>query len=369
MIEMVMVIVIVAVLGAVAMRVSEKSETSARHLEAQEELNRLARAIAGDADISTPAGRADFGFVGDNGALPASLTQLNANPGGWSTWKGPYVRDNFNENTGDYSSDPWGVAYSYAGGVTIQSSGSGSTITKQFSASSAELLSNTVVGTILDQNGTPPGSNKTNVNIILTRPNGSGALTTTSINPNSSGYFSFSGIPIGAHDLKAVYTTANDTAVTYVTVYPRAGGHAGTLRFGTDHWSDAGGGSGVISYVAGSGEIKSSRKDAEFKIENTGTASVSITWMKISWSQSSVYAEEVRLDGTKYFDDNCNGFSSGDTAWISPAYSLAVGAIEKIELRKNHTAICGGSNATIADGTTYTVVFSNGNTISFQVYD
>ncbi len=370
MIEIICVIIILGILATVATQALDSSVSTARNQEAQAEMDRLARAIVGTSDATTPGARADFGYVGDNGALPTSLTNLTTNPGGWSTWKGPYVRGNFTENTNDFSTDPWGTAYTYSGGVTIVSSGSGSTITKQFANTTAQLLSTTVQGVILDRNGTPPGSEKSNVAVTITYPNGSGSLTSQSVNPNSSGSFTFSNIPIGNQAIRAVYSTAADTVNSYVGVYPRAGGYAGTLRFGTDHWVDGGGGgggTGVVSYVAGTGLITSARKNVDFDITNTGTADVAITWMKISWSAASVFSEEVKIGTSTYFSSNCNKMSSGDTVTVSPAFTLAVGAQASVHVNKYKTTICGNANASIADNTSYTVVFSNGNSITFTV--
>ena len=57
-------------------------------------MDMLARAIAGDPNLISGGVRSDFGYVGDVGALPSNLDQLVTNPG-YSTWGGPYVRDEY----------------------------------------------------------------------------------------------------------------------------------------------------------------------------------------------------------------------------------------------------------------------------------
>ncbi|MFQ5606678.1 MAG: hypothetical protein ACE5GA_01930, partial [Candidatus Zixiibacteriota bacterium] len=187
-------------------------------------MERLSDAIVGDPDLISGGVRTDYGYVGDVGALPASLDNLVTNPGGYSTWDGPYVRDNFNENANDFKTDPWNTNYVYTGGLTIQSTGSGSNITRQFANSNGDLLSNTVRGVILDRDGAPPGAESANIAVTVTHPDGAGGLTTTTVTPNSSGSFTISGIPMGNQSIRSVYSTQNDTAETFISVAPRVGG-------------------------------------------------------------------------------------------------------------------------------------------------
>jgi len=373
-IELVIVIVILGVFVTVATRTIDTSIDASRQAEAEDELNRLAIATVGNDKLASGGMRTDFGYVGDVGALPPSLDYLASNPGGYATWNGPYIRDNFVENSADYKTDPWGVVYSYSGGVTIQSTGSGSTITKQFANSTSDILSTPLRGVILDRDGAPPGTDASNVTVTVTYPNGAGGTTTSTINPNSSGSFSFTGLPIGNHSITAVYSTANDTALAYSSSLPRVGGYAGVMRLGGAYWTDTtgGGGSGgpggVIQYVGGSSELESNGKEVKFKIRNTGSTNISLTWMIITWDvPSGVYAEEVKLDGTKYFNNSCNRLTSGDTVFISPSYSLPPAQDKKIQIKKYKNALCGGSDASIPPNTSYTVEFSNGDTITFTV--
>ncbi|MCH9032825.1 MAG: type II secretion system protein GspG [candidate division Zixibacteria bacterium] len=369
--EIVIVIVIIGILATVALRTMSGAVDNSRHQEALEELELLSEAIIGNPELVSGGVRTDFGYVGDVGALPTSLDNLVTNPGGYATWNGPYIRYDFNEDANDFKTDPWGVEYTYSGSVSIQSTGSGSSITKNFSNSSANLLATSVRGTILDRNGTPPGSYADNISVQLSYPNGSGALTTLSVNPNSSGAFSFSEIPVGNHNISAIYQIVNDTLTNFVTVFPRTGGFTGILRFGTDHWIDSlGGGSGSsgIQYVPGTASIlpSGSHKDLYFDIYNSGTTAISLNWIVVTHAIGGIFALHLNVSVTTIFSDNCDKLAPGDTAVASPAYALNpndtvtvnYGSIKSIEG-------CGGATTGIPDNTDFSVDFSDGSSISF----
>lgn len=298
-IELVIVIVIIGVLGAVASSSLDTALDTSRHQEAQEELNSLAHAIAGNPELISGGMRSDFGYVGDVGALPANLGNLVTNPGAYTTWNGPYIRDNFNENVNDYSTDPWGTGYVYSGGVTIQSTGSGSTITKQIANTAANLTSNTIRGTILDRDGAPPGDSSIRVSVVITYPNGSGSITTSTVSPNSSGAFVFSGIPVGAHSLEAIYSSANDTAATFVAVAPRVGGFANLLRFGSGYWTDTttGGGGG------GGGTSEILRPDGDGASDDLDDEGCGDNWECVDEVAADGNGTYVKGDGSSYETD------------------------------------------------------------------
>ena len=370
--EIVIVIVIIGILATVAMSTMSGAVDNSRHQEALEELDLLAKAIIGNSELVSGGVRTDFGYVGDVGALPSSLDNLVANPGGFATWNGPYIRDAFAEDANDFKTDPWGAEYNYSGGVSVQSTGSGSSITKIFSNSSANLLSTSVRGTILDRNGTPPGSYAGNVSVQLTYPNGSGALTSSSVNPNSSGAFSFTGIPVGNHNISAIYQTANDTLTNSVTVFPRTGGFAGILRFGTDHWNDSLGGAGVdssgIQYVSGTANISpaGTHKNLSFNIYNAGATAISLSWLVVTHAVGGIFARDLKISTTTIYSDNCDKLAPGDTVTASPMYTL--NPYDTVTVSYEGVANsegCGGPTTAIPDNTDFTVDFSDGSSIVF----
>lgn len=240
-VEMILVVVIIGILASVAIQSLNKTESNRRLDKTMTEMEEIARAIVGDERLISSGARTDFGYVGDIGSLPSSLDDLVTNPGGYATWKGPYIRNNFTENSEDYKRDAWGNPYSYTGGIVITSGADGNPITKQFAASTSDLTSNTIKGVIRDKAGLPPSDSAANVNVTVYYPDGSGSITGATTSPSRSGEFSFDNqIPMGIHLIRAVYSSANDTASKYLAVNP--GSVILTeLRFPSELWAGSGG--------------------------------------------------------------------------------------------------------------------------------
>jgi prepilin-type N-terminal cleavage/methylation domain-containing protein len=235
-IEVVMIIVIIAIMSTVAIRSMQPITERTREEGTMREMDLLAEAICGDKDVVVEGIRADYGYVGDVGSLPPDLDALVTNSGGYSTWKGPYIRSAFNESPEDYKRDAWNQLYSYTGGVKIISTGGGDTLTKQFAQSVGDLTSNTVTGNVYDGLGAGPGSDDTLVTVTIFYPDGSGEVASSSTNPSAAGAFSFTNsIPIGNHLVRAVYSTANDTAAIYVSVTPKSDAYC-ELHFPGSIW-------------------------------------------------------------------------------------------------------------------------------------
>lgn len=217
-IEMVMIIVIIGVLSSIAVRKMSSSVETAQYEQTKKELDALAYAIAGNPDAYAGGSRTDFGYVGDIGALPPNLDALVANPGGYSSWNGPYITNG--TGSADFSADAWNVNYTYAGNL-LRSTGSGADIDKVFAKSANALIANTITGYIVDAENSVPGViYKDSLLVTLRYPDGIGGYSTGSINPNKSGSFSFGSIPIGSHTLSVIYIPDSDTVTYQVAVLP-----------------------------------------------------------------------------------------------------------------------------------------------------
>lgn len=232
-VELALIIVIIGILSSVAMLKMSSSVATAQVEQTKREMDQLAAAIVGNPSSYGAGTRSDFGYVGDVGALPASLDALVQNPGGYGTWNGPYIATGFSAT--DFKKDAWGADYTL-GGVTLSSTGSGSSIDKPLASTSGALLANTVQGVILDADRTAPGSiYKDSLLIRLVYPNGTGGTTTGSTTPSSNGKFSFSNLPMGDRTLQVIYRPASDTVTMPITIYP---GRTTTLDivFPADLW-------------------------------------------------------------------------------------------------------------------------------------
>ncbi|RKX23002.1 MAG: hypothetical protein DRP45_10935, partial [Candidatus Zixiibacteriota bacterium] len=157
------------------------------------------------------------------GSLPSSLDALVTNPGSYATWDGPYINDAFSTDgsSSEFKNDAWGTAYSYAGGITVSSTGDSSTITREIANSVAALLYNSISVVVTDLDNTPPGTTyDDSVRLVLSYPNGSGSITSDTKYPAPDGFAEFDSIPIGIHVLKIIYLPTSDTLIRKVIVGP-----------------------------------------------------------------------------------------------------------------------------------------------------
>ncbi len=222
-IEIVVVIIIVAIIAATALRSMRTINDVTKTEATKQTLDRLAVAIVGDPKTTSEGTRIDYGYVGDVGALPPNLDALVQNPGSYATWHGPYVRDQYSSggaNT-EFKKDGWETDIAYSGGVTLTSTGGGSSITRNLENSTDDLLRNRVTVVVLDQSGNVPGTiYKDSVHFLLSFPNGAGGRLARVGNPDRNGYAVFDSIPIGQQTLRVIYSPFNDTLTRIITVNP-----------------------------------------------------------------------------------------------------------------------------------------------------
>src|SRR5512138_3977732 len=153
-IELTVIIIVVGILTAMAMKSMTSSLEDVRRLKTERELRRLVTAIVGDPALANGEHRTDFGYVGDIGAFPPNLAALVTNPG-YSTWKGPYLTPEYTSDTLGYRLDEWGKPYSYAG-TTITSLGNGTPITVNIADNALDYLRNKYYAQVLDVNDSMP---------------------------------------------------------------------------------------------------------------------------------------------------------------------------------------------------------------------
>jgi len=246
-IELVVVVIIAGILAAVAVQKLAPVTQSIKVEETKQEMDKLAYAIAGNPDLQNGGLSTDFGYVGDVGSHPPNLDALYANPGSYTTWKGPYIENQLSQTADDYKRDAWQALYLYSGGVTITSVGSGDTLIRRIAPSTTQLLRNKVTGNLFDRDGTPPGDiYKDSLTASLTVPDGSGGTSTKTAAIDAGGYFSFDSIPIGRHSLSLVYRPTYDTLNRLVTIVPGHNAY-GDYRLTTNVWNS--GGPAVTSVV------------------------------------------------------------------------------------------------------------------------
>ncbi len=238
MIELVVVIVVMGILAAAAVPLIGSVSENAKVAETKREMKAIGSAICGNPDLYGREAAAGFGYLGDIGALPPDLNALVENPGGYSTWNGPYISNSLREITDDFKTDAWQSPYLYGGGTTIISIGSGDTIKYDFASSIASLLYNKITGNIVDLDYSPPPSEYYDSFMVRVRvPDGSGNVVYRNTAVTSGGFFELDSIPVGKHTLETVYFPRNDTLIQYLTVAPNAGNDL-TLRMTDNIWYD-----------------------------------------------------------------------------------------------------------------------------------
>lgn len=358
-IELVVVLVITGILVTVAMRSGVQITQTGRVEETRQELDALAFAIAGNPELQTNGARSDFGYVGDVGSLPSDLDALATNPGGYTTWRGPYIRNRFTQIADDYKRDAWGVLYAYSG-TQITSSGSGDDIVRSIASSASEFTLNGVTGNIFDRDGTPPGPvYNSSISVRLQVPNGIGGIATKSRTPDPGGYFTFDSIPIGNHDLLISYTPSNDTIQRIVTVPPASNVHV-ECAFGSNYWTD----DTTLTLVPGSDSVFGSPActDIGFWLVNNTGSTKTITSIRVTWLSPTAYYKQIIWNGTVVFDlGGSPRGESGVTYALSPSAVILDGQKVKVsvlEFRQNNSG--GGGGPVSMSANTISILLSDG---------
>ena len=257
--ELLVVLMILSIVLTAAVKTWDVTLERGRAQTTASKLTQLVNVIVGDPDYIVVGQRADFGFVGDMGRVPDSLSELVKAPAGSTTWRGPYIRSTFNQSENGYRMDGWGdtIIYgrqqyasreslfvrSYGGrGVADRSRWQ----TLNFPYPDTALTNNQVWGQVYDMRGSLPVNYDqwTRLNVRIYYP--SDGKPDSSDAPGAQIYqdvgklFKFFSIPQGTHRLVAVYTPPSGsptyTTTQQVPVYPSVGAQGVTLRIPYD-WS------------------------------------------------------------------------------------------------------------------------------------
>lgn len=366
-----MVIIIMAIIAAVAMRSMDRGLETARVEETRNEMNQLAEAIAGNPNLYSNGMRTNFGYVGDIGSLPASLDALVANPG-YGTWRGPYIHTDFSGYIGDFKKDAWGKLYAYTGDISIQSTGGTDTLTRSIAQLTSDLTANSLTGTVTDAAGNPPGDSATNVRIIVSYPNGSGGTKDSTLVPTAGGVFTFPNcLPIGNHCVRAVNLTTADTVQQFVSVFPKSAVQTslrlpGALFAATSSGGGGGGGaSGNIIYVSGTASTYGGQNSVvRFDIKNNGAMAVDVNNIKLTYTVTAYFdkiiwaGSEVENSGNPWPGNN-HVVAFASTQTLTPGQQVTV----DVDYFRLGPSSGGKVNMT---GRTITATFSDGSVLTFS---
>lgn len=367
-VEMTIAIVISGILATVALKSMLSMYSGVKVEETKQEMESLAFAIAGNPSVTNNGRRADFGYVGDVGALPVNLDALYANPGGYTTWKGPYVANKFASLTDDYKRDAWGNLYTYTGGTTITSSSDGNII-RQIANSSTDLLQNHLTGLIADVDGTPPGSTyKDSLSVTVVHPNGTGGFRSRTVAVDASGYFTLDTIPIGNQSITVIYKPTSDTISRVVAITPGSTVNT-TFRLGNDLWYAPVSGSGALVYVANSDTVTGAHcNTVNFWVTNTGGSPVTVTTIAVNWSSPTAYYGTIVWAGTTVFNQGGSPRGAPNATYtLTTPQTVNAGASVKISITdfktKNNP---GGGPSANMNNVPFTITLSGGLVFSFS---
>ncbi|MEO0068434.1 MAG: prepilin-type N-terminal cleavage/methylation domain-containing protein [candidate division WOR-3 bacterium] len=246
-IELLVVLMLLSLILTAAIKTWDVTLQRGRFEQTRQKLDRLAKVITGDPNYVVDGVRADFGFVGDMGALPRTLADLVETPS-WvsppesSLWRGPYVKPTFAESPEGYRIDAWGDTIifdkdsmflrSYGGGGLVDRS---RWLTRPLGYTENDLLHNNVQGIINDQRGNPPPQNdsfyiRNAIKVELDYPRqGVRYVDAYMLRKEDNGNFSFLDVPQGVHTLRVIlmriYPPGQpwDTVTKMVTVFPKVG--------------------------------------------------------------------------------------------------------------------------------------------------
>ncbi len=299
-IELLVVIVVVGILVSVAMQSMDVAVNDFRTLKTEREMEMLSRAIVGDPSLTNGHVRTDFGYVGDIGAFPSNLQALYQNPGGYSTWDGPYLASGYTQDATGYRFDEWGKAYSYTGGTTISSTGGGATIIRKVADATSDYLLNTFNGTVWDINDRTPGTARDDsVEVVIMIPNGSGGTTSRMLHPDSTGDFTLDSLPAGTHQLRIIYTPEADTIFRYLTILPRHKS-SGIYNFAEGYFTTVSGGGGG---EGGNSMIDTLRPNGSGSITNLSSSGCGSNYQCVDESSSDGDATRVTCPSSSYLTD------------------------------------------------------------------
>lgn len=367
-IELTMMIVVIGIIASVVIQSMSSIVEDVRQVKTKEEMKELVDAIRGNPKLTNRGIRSDFGYFGDVGSFPPNLDALVTNPGGYSTWDGPYLKGRISEDLIGFKKDEWGTNYSYAMGTSISSTGSGTTITSKISDASSDYLLNSLNGTIKDKNDSLPGviyQDSVKINIVL--PNGSGGLLTKSINPNSVGAFTFDSLPAGSHLIEAIYEPNADTLTRQITILPK---HKSSVsyNFAQGYFNSIVISDSMITEITGLDTIYASTdcNNLSFWINNNTGLDIVVTSMTISWSSPNAYYSQIKWNGTTKYTSNNPRTGSGSVANFNTAVIITDGSQIKIEILGFKNSISGGSSEVDMSNTTFTILFSDGSTFDIS---
>ena len=222
--EVIIMIAIIAVIMATGMKANQNVQFREKFENTIVEMQMLKRAIVGNSLLRTNGIRNDFGYVGEMGRLPSSLSELmtratqsavvyNSTLHLSSGWAGPYLQETFTNYTSNPLTDEFDNLYDWD---LTELPNSGDTISARIISLGAddaidgtgidaditlEIFKREWIGNITGKAFDSAGKKMKKATVKLYYPNGSGGISTKTKITNGKGVFSFFQIPFGPRSL------------------------------------------------------------------------------------------------------------------------------------------------------------------------
>jgi prepilin-type N-terminal cleavage/methylation domain-containing protein len=307
-VEVIVILAIIGILAAVAvpmaLRVFERTAEEAT----REEMDNLKIAMIGNPRKLQTSFRSDFGFLGDIGCTPASLSDLLTQPGSlaaWSFdstmqtgggWKGPYITGAATgDETAEFTKDQWGNDYTYSNScspsliATLTSNGPDGQLGTADDII-LDVIANettaTVRGTVKDIGGMGLGSIP--IEFYSAQPVLATPINTTTATTDANGEYAFTSVPYGPRAARAI---------------PPA----------------------LLLLVSGSASTETNGREVIFKVANYSGTAITITDLTASWVPATDRYDEIHINSVEV--DNGVNFDSGETVNIDDTTIAANSAL------------------------------------------
>jgi hypothetical protein len=256
--ELLVVLMILSIVLTAAVKTWDVTLERGRAETTVRKLDQLVTVIVGDPDYIVAGHRADFGYVGDEGLVPAHLSDLMTPPfNPDSVWRGPYLRSTFSQSANGYRIDGWGDtiiygrdAYNSNDSLFVRSYGGRGVAdrsrwqTVNFPYSYKALMNNEVQGRLVDVRGDPVPDTATRIiarlMVVLYKSKDGRLVAADSAKTTEAPNFRFLGVAQGTHRLVAIYNHFDtippivDSTIQDVPVYPNVGAHDVVMRLPID---------------------------------------------------------------------------------------------------------------------------------------
>lgn len=377
-IELIIVLLIIGILSGVALRAIEMTRERTMYTDTTKKINEIAKAITGNPDLLTDGKRVDYGFIGDMGRLPITLTELIRNTENSPNWHGPYIKIAMLEDTLNptYQIDAWGnqLQYNNQTGAIASRANQRQTLTYNLTDSLTFIFNNRISGIITDNNNNPPGSKATQIDIKLQLPD-----RTTQTQPKTSGAYRIDTVPIGKHQLTIIrHTAITETLTKWVSVIPKSNTIV-DFRLATAFQAS-------LKYVSGTAipyqqyGYDTVPSNIRFDIYNEAGETIKINSMRFSritpFPFDTVYCETIyAINPITHTPTRLFGYSSpyrrpgeGDAVDFFPDIAISPAATLSFTLLHfwdNETSYASPYHQVNMDSSDFQIIFSDGSIISF----